>query len=313
MKTSALLAFVLAACAVNAHTIFQKVSVNGADQGQLVGVRAPDSDYPIENVNDSAFACNKDITHKDNNIINIPAGAKVGAWWGHVIGGAQGANDPDNPIAASHKGPVIVYLAKVGNAATTGTTGLQWFKIAEDGLDSSGKWAVDRTISQGGWNYFTMPSCVAPGNYLMRVELIALHNAYASPGAQFYMECAQINVTGSGTSTGVDFVSFPGAYQASHPGITISIYDSTGKPTNGGKPYSIPGPKALDCASAPTVTRATTLVTSTTKSAAPASSTPAGTGSPLYGQCGGIGYTGPTTCASGKCTKSNDYYSQCLP
>ncbi|KAG8860317.1 Endoglucanase EG-II [Tulasnella sp. 330] len=33
----------------------------------------------------------------------------------------------------------------------------------------------------------------------------------------------------------------------------------------------------------------------------------------LYGQCGGIGYTGPTTCSSGVCTYSNPYYSQCLP
>ncbi|KAK7466233.1 hypothetical protein VKT23_004961 [Stygiomarasmius scandens] len=34
---------------------------------------------------------------------------------------------------------------------------------------------------------------------------------------------------------------------------------------------------------------------------------------PKYGQCGGIGYTGPTTCASGSvCTVSNPYYSQCL-
>ncbi|KAF3931932.1 hypothetical protein ABW20_dc0101136 [Dactylellina cionopaga] len=34
----------------------------------------------------------------------------------------------------------------------------------------------------------------------------------------------------------------------------------------------------------------------------------------LYGQCGGIGWTGATTCVSGAtCQKSNDYYSQCLP
>ncbi|KAF9053391.1 hypothetical protein BJ165DRAFT_1383810, partial [Panaeolus papilionaceus] len=32
-----------------------------------------------------------------------------------------------------------------------------------------------------------------------------------------------------------------------------------------------------------------------------------------YGQCGGQGYTGPTCCPSGStCTKSNDFYSQCL-
>ncbi|KAI0789869.1 glycoside hydrolase superfamily [Abortiporus biennis] len=33
-----------------------------------------------------------------------------------------------------------------------------------------------------------------------------------------------------------------------------------------------------------------------------------------WGQCGGIGWSGPTTCVSGTvCTKQNDYYSQCLP
>ncbi|KAG8981654.1 Endoglucanase EG-II [Tulasnella sp. JGI-2019a] len=35
--------------------------------------------------------------------------------------------------------------------------------------------------------------------------------------------------------------------------------------------------------------------------------------SALYGQCGGIGWTGSTTCSSGVCTYSNAYYSQCLP
>ncbi|KAK4109463.1 glycoside hydrolase family 10 protein [Canariomyces notabilis] len=35
---------------------------------------------------------------------------------------------------------------------------------------------------------------------------------------------------------------------------------------------------------------------------------------PLWAQCGGQGYTGPTTCVSGAvCQKSNDWYSQCLP
>ncbi|KAI0374349.1 beta-glucosidase [Pilatotrama ljubarskyi] len=34
----------------------------------------------------------------------------------------------------------------------------------------------------------------------------------------------------------------------------------------------------------------------------------------VYQQCGGIGWTGATTCVSGAvCTKLNDYYSQCLP
>ncbi|KAK7032146.1 hypothetical protein VNI00_013320 [Paramarasmius palmivorus] len=36
--------------------------------------------------------------------------------------------------------------------------------------------------------------------------------------------------------------------------------------------------------------------------------------SPAWGQCGGIGWTGSTTCVSGStCVKQNDYYSQCIP
>jgi hypothetical protein len=73
-------------------------------------------------------------------------------------------------------GPISYWLAKVDNAASAGTTGLQWFKVAHDGL-ANGKWAVDTMIANGGWHYFDMPTCVAPGDYLMRVELIALHSA----------------------------------------------------------------------------------------------------------------------------------------
>jgi cellulase len=105
------------------------------------------------------------------SVITIPAGAKVGAWWQHIIGGPQGTNDADNPIAKSHKGPVQVYLAKVDNAGTAGYTGLKWFKIHSYGLQG-GVWGVDDMINNNGWSDFTMPSCIAPGNYLMRVEII---------------------------------------------------------------------------------------------------------------------------------------------
>ena len=54
----------------------------------------------------------------------------------------------------------------------------------------------------------------------------------------------------------------------------------------------------------------TTPVHTTTTSSPPSS----GTGvAQHWAQCGGTGYTGPTTCASPyKCTYSNPYYSQCL-
>lgn len=78
-------------------------------------------------------------------------------------------------------------MAKVSNAASASASGLQWFKVAEDGLDGSGNWGVDRMISSGGWTEFTLPTCLASGQYLLRAEIIALHNAGSSGGAQFYI------------------------------------------------------------------------------------------------------------------------------
>ena len=67
-------------------------------------------------------------------------------------------------------------------------TGLQWFKIYEDGLDPSTQtWAVDTLIANKGKVSFTIPSCIEPGQYLLRHEIIALHAASTYPGAQLYV------------------------------------------------------------------------------------------------------------------------------
>jgi len=50
-------------------------------------------------------------------------------------------------------------------------------------------------------------------------------------------------------------------------------------------------------------------VVSSTKTSA---TSPAASGVPLYGQCGGQGYAGSTVCAAGTCKYSNQWYSQCL-
>jgi hypothetical protein len=51
---------------------------------------------------------------------------------------------------------------------------------------------------------------------------LALHAASSYPGAQFYMECAQINVTGGGSASPAT-VSFPGAYSGTDPGVKINV------------------------------------------------------------------------------------------
>ena len=51
---------------------------------------------------------------------------------------------------------------------------------------------------------------------------------------------------------------------------------------------------------------------STSTSSAPSSTNTSGACSPLYGQCGGLGWAGGLCCVSSTCTYSNPYYSQCL-
>jgi hypothetical protein len=59
-------------------------------------------------------------------------------------------------------------------------------QIQQDAFDGS-KWGVDRLIANKGVQTVTIPKCIAPGQYLLRGELIALHSASSSMGAQFYM------------------------------------------------------------------------------------------------------------------------------
>ncbi|KAK6436441.1 hypothetical protein LTR95_007359 [Oleoguttula sp. CCFEE 5521] len=335
MKSVLLSALALAAAA-DAHSIMQKIKVAGVDQGQLVGIRAPPNNNPVQSVASSDLICGP-AGYTSSKVITIPAGSTVAGAWAHGLGGPQGAADADNPIASSHHGPTQVYLAKVSDASTSSQTGLSWFKISANTVTSSGVWGVDlvnkNVDSQGfGWQEFTMPSCIAPGNYLMRVELIALHSASSSGGAQFYQSCAQIQVTGSGSFSPAssDLATFPGTYSASDPGILVNIYSSSIYTS-----YQAPGPKPISCgggsggspastttkAATPTTTTTampvtTTLVTSTkTTTAAATTTSKASSGGTVaqYGQCGGSGYTGPTTCASPYTCKANGaYYSQCV-
>jgi len=71
---------------------------------------------------------------------------------------------------------------------------------------------------------FQIPAATPTGQYLLRVEHIALHVAQSVGGAQFYISCAQISVTGGGSGTPGPLVAFPGAYSATDPGILIDIY-----------------------------------------------------------------------------------------
>lgn len=129
----------------------------------------------------------------------------------------------------------MTYMANCGgDCATADPTTLSFFKIDEAGLNPDGSFASDTLIANNNTWTVTIPSDIAPGQYVIRHEFLALHAAGTSGGGQFYPMCASIEITGSGSANPVG-VRFPGAYTASDPGILINIYQ---KLTS----YDIPGP-----------------------------------------------------------------------
>lgn len=97
-------------------------------------------------------------------------------------------------------------------------------------------------IANKGKHSITVPD-LAAGEYLLRPEIIALHEGDRSGGAQFYMECVQIKVTSAGAKTLPAGVAIPGTYTATDPGILFNLY--SGSITS----YPIPGPAVWDGAS----------------------------------------------------------------
>jgi hypothetical protein len=71
-----------------------------------------------------------------------------------------------------------------------------------------------------------------PLQYLVKIEQIGLH---VTGAPQWYTSCAQITVTGGGSSNPTK-VSMP-PYSASDKGLTVSIYSNPAP-----SPYVVPGP-----------------------------------------------------------------------
>ncbi|TAQ90984.1 hypothetical protein B7494_g740 [Chlorociboria aeruginascens] len=200
--------------------------------GCLLGMRlAYASRVPIDDI-----VCNAGST-PSKDVIEVNAEDIITTEWHHTLSGFN-ASDVADPIETWQKGPIIVYLAKVDDALTTSTTGLNWFKIYEDGL-TSGVWALDKLIVNEGIVNFTIPKCIPNGQYLLRAEIITLNAPSSYPNAEFYMECAQINISGGGAAV-PSTVSFPGAYKSSDADNTFDLSEN---PTS----YPIPGPALFTC------------------------------------------------------------------
>ncbi|KAH0614443.1 uncharacterized protein H6S33_000079 [Morchella sextelata] len=197
----------LASAALLAGSVQAHVRLTALN-GDTGCVRLPPNNSPVTDVTSDDIICNVDGATPAASVLDVVAGSNVTVTWD----------------TGAHPGPELAYLAKVDDAKTTKITGLSWFKIYQAGLEGSDyHWASADVNAAGGLLEFTIPASIESGQYLLRGETIGLHVASTYPGAQFYMSCVQINVTGGGSATPAG-VSFPGAYVGSDPGITLNIY-----------------------------------------------------------------------------------------
>jgi len=166
----------------------------------------------------SKIACHKDAT-AGAKVAKVAAGGKIDISW--------------TTWPESHVGPVIDYMAKVPDATAAKASDLEFFKIAAAGFDG-GKWAATKLIANNNTWSVTVPASIAPGQYVLRHEIIALHAAGDVGGAQNYPKCINLEVTGSGTATPKGTPANK-LYTPTDAGIKVSVYGDNSK-------YQIPGP-----------------------------------------------------------------------
>ncbi|KAK7918296.1 glycosyl hydrolase family 61-domain-containing protein [Apiospora marii] len=218
------------ATTVAAHCQVTELQVNGKSQGTGINkyIRSPANNSPVKALDTPNLVCNVNGGKAAPSFVTAAAGDTVTFEWMHDKKG-------DDIIDGSHKGPIITYIAPYTEDAGTGPI---WSKIDEEGL-TGGKWAVDNLIAAKGKKDVKIPADLKAGKYLVRQEIIALHEADAAPtangrGAQFYPSCAQLDITGSGTAVPDQNFDIQ-SYSGTDPGIKFNIY-------GGATSYKIPGP-----------------------------------------------------------------------
>jgi lytic cellulose monooxygenase (C1-hydroxylating) len=233
------------AALASAHGYVSNVVINGAyyqgyeitafpyqaDPPTVIGWSSSATDLGF--VAPDAFGSPDIICHRDSEnaqgYAEVAAGDSIFFQW--------------NTWPDSHKGPVIDYLAPCGSSGcgSVDKTTLEFFKISEaglvDGSTAHGIYASDELIdNSNGW-LTKIPESIAPGDYVLRHEIIALHSGGDANGAQNYPQCFNIRVTGSGTEVPAGVLGTE-LYKADDAGILFSIYSTV-------EEYPIPGPALI--------------------------------------------------------------------
>ncbi|KAH7381878.1 putative endo-beta-1,4-glucanase D [Cadophora sp. MPI-SDFR-AT-0126] len=250
--------------AVSAHQNFHQFWVNDVSPGVDTGIRMPPSNSPVTDVTSDDITCNVGGNTVPSGVITTEAneGDTIKVKWD----------------SSTHPGPITHMLYGPVDDASMATGVGSWVKIDE--FDSeNGTWANEIMEAQDMTYSFKLPTGLASGEYLLRSEMLALHGAQTVGGAQFYIGCAQLKITGTGSAGScTPEIQLPGAYKADDANIYIpNIYNGFDISS-----YKAPGGDVAVCGagsgSSPVASSAAPVAVSTaTVVPVPASSAPAST------------------------------------
>ncbi|KAI9655271.1 MAG: hypothetical protein M1821_005418 [Bathelium mastoideum] len=211
-------AFAALASQASAHYIF-----NSFDGG-------PAYQYIRQNINN-----NSPVTDLTSDDLRCNVGGETGGNTQTVSVAAGSTHTFTADVAVYHQGPVSFYMSKASSSAAAYDGSGDWFKIKDIGPTFPTSCAANWTADLQQTFSFTIPKSVPNGDYLVRIQQLAIHNPYPAGIPQFYIECAQVTVTGGGNGVPTPTVKIPGAFQSTDPGYTVNIYSDFCN-------YTVPGP-----------------------------------------------------------------------
>ncbi|KAH7087231.1 glycosyl hydrolase family 61-domain-containing protein [Auriculariales sp. MPI-PUGE-AT-0066] len=249
-------AFCLSVSLVGAHGTVGTFTANGktyigpqprSNSNLNSPVREIDTLNPITDANSGSMACGPGAKSSAKAVADVTAGSSVSFTW--TAGTSQ---------KWPHRwGPIMLYAYQCpGDAKDCAPpSGAEWFLIDAAGFDdNANEVPAGGDPARSGWvqDRFRanmsvparIPKSMPNGSFLLRHEIIALHVAM-DRGAEFYVSCTQVNVSGGSSKTakdqGAELVKFPGAYNPSEKGLRVNVFDNGLNKNN----YVMPGPKVF--------------------------------------------------------------------
>ncbi|KAL5636387.1 hypothetical protein ACGC1H_000376 [Rhizoctonia solani] len=257
--SSVLSVVALAVSSVNAHGYIKTLVADGktykgpvAGSGKIASpIRQISTTSPYKDVNGPGMTCGRDAKPA-SQIAAVTAGSTIKMTW----------EDHPGDTWNHDLGPLMTYMTKVPEGQTAdkfNPSSAQWFKVAQAGIGSNGKWAQAALMS-GAAHSVQIPKNIPSGQYILRHEIIALHLADKRGGVEFYGGCVQLDVkggTGGGNFlSGVATAKFPGGYSLDDKGIHVNVF-------NGKLNYVFPGPAIAKFSSSSSSVKAASNVTTT--------------------------------------------------